>query len=98
MLIKGPEILESTRRVDTIVLDKTGTITTGKMALVSVTVADGEDETEVLRLVGALEHASEHPIARAIADAHPSRRRFPPSRDSATATDLASRVSSKDMP
>ena len=69
LLIKGPEILESTRRVDTIVLDKTGTITTGKMALVSVTVADGEDETEVLRLVGALEHASEHPIARAIADA-----------------------------
>jgi Cu+-exporting ATPase len=69
LLIKGPEILESTRRVDTIVLDKTGTVTTGKMALVSMTVADGEDEAEILRLVGALEHASEHPIARAIADA-----------------------------
>jgi Cu+-exporting ATPase len=69
LLIKGPGILESTRRVDTIVLDKTGTVTTGKMALVSMTVADGEDEAEILRLVGALEHASEHPIARAIADA-----------------------------
>src|SRR4029079_14243020 len=67
LLIKGPEILESTRRVDTIVLDKTGTVTTGKMALVSMTVADGEDEAEILRLVGALEHASEHPIAQAIA-------------------------------
>ncbi len=68
ILIKGPEVLESTRRVDTIVLDKTGTVTTGKMALVDVVAADGESETEVLRLVGSLEHASEHPIARAIAD------------------------------
>ncbi|MEA2311271.1 MAG: P-type Cu+ transporter, partial [Solirubrobacteraceae bacterium] len=69
LLIKGPEILESTRRVDTIVLDKTGTVTTGAMTLVEVAVADGVDREEVLRLVGALEHASEHPIARAIAAA-----------------------------
>jgi len=60
-------VLESTRRVDTVVLDKTGTVTTGRMTLVEVHVADGEDETEVLRLVGALEDASEHPIATAIA-------------------------------
>jgi Cu+-exporting ATPase len=69
LLIKGPEILESTRRVDTIVLDKTGTVTTGKMSLTGVTVADGVDAGEALRLVGALEHASEHPIAQAIAHA-----------------------------
>jgi P-type Cu+ transporter len=69
LLIKGPEVLESTRKVDTVVLDKTGTVTTGKMALVEVAVADGVDRGEVLRLVGALEDASEHPIARAIADA-----------------------------
>jgi Cu+-exporting ATPase len=62
-------VLESTRKVDTVVLDKTGTVTTGKMALVEVAVADGADRAEVLRLVGALENASEHPIARAIADA-----------------------------
>ena len=67
ILIKGPEILESTRRIDTVVLDKTGTVTTGKMALVDVFTAPGTDAAEVLRLVGALEHASEHPIARAIA-------------------------------
>ncbi|MEV2277917.1 heavy metal translocating P-type ATPase [Nocardiopsis sp. NPDC049922] len=67
ILIKGPEVLESTRRVDTVVLDKTGTVTTGQMALVGVTVADGEDEDELLRLAGALENASEHPIARAVA-------------------------------
>jgi len=69
ILIKGPEVLESTRRVDTIVLDKTGTVTTGKMSLVNVTVGDGMDRQEALRLVGALEDASEHPIARAIAAA-----------------------------
>jgi Cu+-exporting ATPase len=69
LLIKGPEILESTRRVDTIVLDKTGTVTTGRMSLVEVALADGEDRAEALRLVGALENASEHPIARAIAAA-----------------------------
>ncbi|MEU7859358.1 heavy metal translocating P-type ATPase [Nonomuraea sp. NPDC049141] len=67
ILIKGPEVLESTRRIDTIVLDKTGTVTEGKMTLTSVHLADGQDESEVLRLAGALEHASEHPIAQAIA-------------------------------
>ena len=69
ILIKGPEMLESTRRVDTIVLDKTGTVTEGKMALVDVITARGVESAEALRLVGAAEHASEHPIARAIADA-----------------------------
>ncbi|WP_405098487.1 heavy metal translocating P-type ATPase [Micromonospora sp. NBC_01412] len=67
ILIKGPEVLESTRRVDTIVLDKTGTVTTGQMTLVDVITADGEDADEMLRLAGALEAASEHPIAQAIA-------------------------------
>ncbi|MET9449308.1 heavy metal translocating P-type ATPase [Streptomyces cinerochromogenes] len=67
ILIKGPEVLESTRRVDTVVLDKTGTVTTGRMSLQAVYVAEGEDEKELLRLAGALEHASEHPVARAIA-------------------------------
>ncbi|SQD97797.1 copper transporter ATPase [Parafrankia sp. Ea1.12] len=66
ILIKGPEILESTRRVDTIVLDKTGTVTTGRMSLVEIHTAADVDETEVLRLAGALENASEHPIAAAI--------------------------------
>jgi P-type Cu+ transporter len=69
LLIKGPEVLESTRTVDTILLDKTGTVTTGRMSLVAVEVADGVDPGEALRLVGAVEHASEHPIARAIARA-----------------------------
>ncbi|WP_155053928.1 heavy metal translocating P-type ATPase [Streptomyces blattellae] len=67
ILIKGPEVLESTRRVDTVVLDKTGTVTTGRMALQQVYVAEGVDERELLRLAGALEHASEHPVARAVA-------------------------------
>ncbi|MFD9353332.1 heavy metal translocating P-type ATPase [Streptomyces sp. NPDC060031] len=67
ILIKGPEVLESTRRVDTVVLDKTGTVTTGRMTLAAVHTAEGVDERELLRLAGALEHASEHPIARAIA-------------------------------
>ncbi|MEU6783359.1 heavy metal translocating P-type ATPase [Nonomuraea angiospora] len=67
ILIKGPEVLESTRKVDTVVLDKTGTVTEGKMTLVGVHLAEGEDREEVLRLAGALEHASEHPIAQAIA-------------------------------
>ncbi|MFF7437036.1 heavy metal translocating P-type ATPase [Streptomyces sp. NPDC008122] len=73
ILIKGPEVLESTRRVDTVVLDKTGTVTTGRMRLTGVHVyggrygADSADETELLRLAGALEHSSEHPVARAIA-------------------------------
>jgi Cu+-exporting ATPase len=71
ILIKGPEMLESTRRVDTIVLDKTGTVTTGKMALAEIAVARGVDRDEALRLVAALENASEHPLARAIAAAAP---------------------------
>ncbi|MGW3127812.1 heavy metal translocating P-type ATPase [Streptomyces sp. NPDC001123] len=69
ILIKGPEVLESTRRVDTVVLDKTGTVTTGRMSLQGVDVAEGADKDEVLRLAGALEHASEHPVAKAIAAA-----------------------------
>ena len=69
LLIKGPEILESTRRVDTIVLDKTGTVTEGRMSLDDVIVAGSIGEDEALRIVGALENASEHPIARAIAEA-----------------------------
>ncbi|ARF78410.1 heavy metal translocating P-type ATPase [Kitasatospora aureofaciens] len=69
ILIKGPEVLESTRRVDTVVLDKTGTVTTGRMALLAVHTAEGVTEAEVLRLAGAVEHASEHPVARAIAEA-----------------------------
>ena len=68
ILIKGPEVLESTRVVDTIVLDKTGTVTTGRMELVEVVPATGEDVDELLRLVGALEDASEHPIGQAIAN------------------------------
>ncbi|MFG3578761.1 heavy metal translocating P-type ATPase [Micromonospora chersina] len=68
ILIKGPEVLESTRQVDTVVLDKTGTVTTGKMTLVDVLPAEGEAAAELLRLAGALEAASEHPIARAVAD------------------------------
>ncbi|WP_435188372.1 heavy metal translocating P-type ATPase [Streptomyces sp. bgisy126] len=67
ILIKGPEVLETTRRVDTIVLDKTGTVTTGRMTLLAVHAADGVDEKDVLRLAGALEHSSEHPIAQAVA-------------------------------
>ncbi|MFE5138194.1 heavy metal translocating P-type ATPase [Streptomyces fagopyri] len=66
ILIRGPEVLESTRRVDTVVLDKTGTVTTGRMTLREVYVTAGGDEKELLRLAGALEHASEHPVARAI--------------------------------
>jgi Cu+-exporting ATPase len=67
VLIKGPEVLESTRKVDTIVLDKTGTVTTGKMTLVEAITEPGVDRAELLRLAGALEDASEHPIAQAIA-------------------------------
>jgi Cu+-exporting ATPase len=69
ILIKGPEVLESTRKIDTIVLDKTGTVTSGHMALIDVVVADGEDVDDVLALAGALEDASEHPIAKAVAAA-----------------------------
>jgi Cu+-exporting ATPase len=69
LLIKGPQVLESTRKVDTVLLDKTGTITTGQMKLVGLTTASAVDRSEALRLVGAIEDASEHPIARAIAAA-----------------------------
>ena len=74
ILIRGPEVLESTRRVDTVVLDKTGTVTTGRMTLAGVVPATGTDADEVLRLAGALEDASEHPVARAVAAA--ARERF----------------------
>ena len=67
ILIKGPEVLEQTRRVDTIVLDKTGTVTTGQMTLTDVVAGEGEDADEILRLAGALEDASEHPVAQAVA-------------------------------
>jgi len=69
ILIKGPEVLESTRRVDTIVLDKTGTVTTGRMELRAVIPAAASDRGELLKLVGGLEYASEHPVGRAISDA-----------------------------
>ncbi|MEU6123392.1 heavy metal translocating P-type ATPase [Streptomyces sp. NPDC047123] len=67
ILIKGPEVLETTRTVDTVVLDKTGTVTTGRMTLLATHTADGTAEADVLRLAGALEHSSEHPVARAVA-------------------------------
>jgi Cu+-exporting ATPase len=69
ILIKGPEILEQTRRVDTIVLDKTGTVTEGRMELIGVSPANGAGRGEILRLAGAVEAASEHPVARAVAHA-----------------------------
>ncbi|AJC56038.1 heavy metal-transporting ATPase [Streptomyces sp. 769] len=69
ILLKGPEVLETTRAVDTVVLDKTGTVTTGVMTLTGVHLADGVTRAQALRLAGALEHSSEHPIARALATA-----------------------------
>ena len=77
LLIKGPEVLESTRRIDTIVLDKTGTITTGQMSLLDVRVAGGVDRDDALRRAGALEQSSEHPIAQAIAAAAARHGRLP---------------------
>ena len=71
VLIRGPEVLESTRRVDTIVLDKTGTLTAGRMTLTDVHVVSGVTPEEALRLAAAVEHASEHPIGQAIAAALP---------------------------
>jgi len=71
ILIRGPQVLESTRRIDTIVLDKTGTVTTGTMTVVGVTPEPGVDAGELLRLAGAVEHAAEHPIARAVVAAAP---------------------------
>jgi Cu+-exporting ATPase len=67
ILIRGPEVLESTRRIDTVVLDKTGTLTTGQMTLLKVVALDGEGEDEVALLAGAVEYASEHPLGQAIA-------------------------------
>ncbi len=67
ILIKGPQVLESTRRIDTVVLDKTGTVTTGQMTFASVHAVEEAADAEMLRLAGALEHASEHPIGRAVA-------------------------------
>ncbi|HWC80711.1 MAG TPA: heavy metal translocating P-type ATPase [Pseudonocardiaceae bacterium] len=75
ILIKGPEVLESTRRVDTVVLDKTGTVTTGQMSVLDVHPAAGVDEDDVLWLAGAVENASEHPVGRAVAAA--AKKRFP---------------------
>ena len=69
ILIKGPEVLEQTRQVDTVLLDKTGTVTTGSMQLTGVRPSDGTDPADVLRIAGALEAGSEHPIARAIVGA-----------------------------
>jgi Cu+-exporting ATPase len=73
ILIKGPEVLESTRRVDTVVLDKTGTVTTGRMSLVDVIAGNGVDRDLLLTLAGAVEAGSEHPVARAVADAAAAR-------------------------
>jgi Cu+-exporting ATPase len=77
ILIKGPEVLESTRRVDTIVLDKTGTVTTGRMTLVATLAVEGQDDSELLTRVAAVEAASEHPIAQAIAKAGAERAPLP---------------------
>jgi Cu+-exporting ATPase len=77
ILIKGPEVLENTRAVDTVVLDKTGTVTTGRMSLVGVDPVDGQEEGELLRLAGAVEAASEHPIAQAVARAAAERGTLP---------------------
>ena len=68
LLVKGPEVLESTRRVDTAVLDKTGTVTTGRMGVAEIVAAGGSTREDVLRAAGALEAPSEHPLARAIAE------------------------------
>jgi Cu+-exporting ATPase len=99
ILIRGPEALERTRRVDTVVLDKTGTVTTGRMTLTDVVVGDGEDEHLLLRLAGALEDASEHPVARAVAAGARERIGNPArSRTSRTSRDSASAASSTAVP
>ena len=86
ILLRGPQVLESTRRIDTIVLDKTGTITTGRMSVATVVPADGVDTDQLVRLAGALEAASEHPVARAIAAYARDRAGAPPG----TVTDFRS--------
>ncbi|MEU1285944.1 heavy metal translocating P-type ATPase [Kitasatospora sp. NPDC005856] len=78
VLVRGPEVLESLRRVDTVVMDKTGTLTTGRMELAAVTTADGLPQDEALRWAGAVEHRSEHPIGRAVAAAARERCGPPP--------------------
>ena len=88
ILIKGPEALENTRRIDTVVLDKTGTVTTGRMTLLDVVAAAGEDADTVLRRAGALESASEHPIAVAVALAATDAGALPPVTDFANAEGL----------
>ncbi len=101
ILIKGPEVLETTRRVDTIVLDKTGTVTTGMMTLLAVHTAEGTDEEAVLRLAGAVEHSSEHPIAQAVAAGAVERldgTTLPPRKASPTSPDSASKASSTATP
>jgi P-type Cu+ transporter len=92
ILIKGPEILESTRRVDTVVLDKTGTITAGRMTLADVVAAPGVPETELLRLAAAVESASEHPIAAAIAAGARTRLAAGPSLASAAAPSAVAQI------
>src|SRR5699024_10718678 len=91
ILIKGPEVLENTRRVDTVVLDKTGTVTTGKMSLTGVVTTEDTSEEELLRLAGALENASEHPIARAIASGARARTDLPTVQDFANVEGLGVR-------
>jgi Cu+-exporting ATPase len=81
ILIKGPQVLESTRVVDTVVLDKTGTVTTGTMSVESVHAGHDDDPAEVLRLAGAVEDASEHPIARAVAGHARAQQTLPPVED-----------------
>jgi Cu+-exporting ATPase len=66
ILLRGPQVLEQTRKIDTIVLDKTGTVTTGAMSVAAVTTVNGTSETQLLRAAGAAERGSEHPVARAI--------------------------------
>jgi Cu+-exporting ATPase len=86
LLIRGPEVLEATRRVDTVLLDKTGTLTTGRMTLAAITPAPGHDAAAVLRLAGAVEDAAEHPVARAVAAAARERHGALPRVDAFTAT------------
>ncbi|MFE7526232.1 heavy metal translocating P-type ATPase [Kitasatospora sp. NPDC057542] len=86
VLVRGPEVLESLRRVDTVVMDKTGTLTTGRMELAAVTTAGGLTQEEALRAAGAVEHRSEHPIGRAVAAAARERCGPPPAVDGFAAT------------
>jgi Cu+-exporting ATPase len=88
VLIRGPEVLESTHSIDTIVLDKTGTVTTGVMAVTGVVAVDGQDPDDVLRLAAAVEAASEHPIAQAIAQAGMEKGTLPDVADFASSTGL----------